>query len=40
MLGVGSGGLGGGWVNLLWMVRARSDMNNVVGEERQEVEQQ
>jgi hypothetical protein len=40
MLGVGTGGLGGGWDDSVWMVSARSDVKNVVGDEGQEVEQQ
>ncbi len=40
MLGAGSGGLGGGWENLVWMVSAWSDVKIVVGEEGQDVEQQ
>jgi hypothetical protein len=39
MLGAG-GGLGGRWDNSVWMVSARSDVKNVVGKERQDVEQQ
>ncbi len=40
MLGVGTGGLGGGWDDSVWMVSAQSDVKNVVGDEGQEVEQQ
>jgi hypothetical protein len=40
MLEAVSGGLGGGWDDLVWMVSAQSDVKNVVGEEGQEVEQQ
>ncbi len=41
---VGSGywrvGWWGGWDDSVWMVSARSDVKNVVGDEGQEVEQQ
>ncbi len=40
MMGVGTGGLGGGWDDSVWMVSARSDVKNVVGDVGQEVEQQ
>ncbi len=40
MLGVSTGGLGGGWDDSVWMVSAQSDVKNVVGDEGQEVEQQ
>jgi hypothetical protein len=40
MLGVGTGGLGGGWDDSVWMVSAQSDVKNVVGDKGQEVEQQ
>ncbi len=42
--GVGDGwrmlGSGGGWDDSVWMVSARNDVKNVVGDEGQEVEQQ